>query len=196
MKRTILKYMAAGIVITTIASSCLKSNPYYEDFSSITPMADIPKATVNAVAASAPTTSWVSLDSLPGGFDYLTAVHLSAPDHVGDVTVRMVIDKAAANTWITNHPTAGYTLIPDSLFSVPSLDVKISNAGVFSTGDFHVTIKSGVRDPATGTVLVPKGTSIFKTYKFILPISIESVPGTNYGIAANYKTVLWYIKVK
>jgi hypothetical protein len=192
MKRTFLKYIAAGIVITTIASSCLKSNPYYEDFSSITPIADIPKATVNAVTASLPTTSWVSLDSLPGGFDYLTAIHLSAADHVGDVTVRVSIDKAAANTWIAAHPTAGYTLIPDSLFTPGSLDVKITNAGVFSTGDFHVLIKSGTKDPTTGS----PGVSIFKTHKYILPVSIESVPGTSYGVAANYKTVLWYIKVK
>jgi len=195
MKTKLIKYIGV-ILLASSFTACLKSNKYYEDFSSIVPIADIPKAPVNALAAAAPTNSWVLLDSLAAGQDYLTAIHLSAAEHVGDVTIRMKIDTAAARVWLAKPTSSTYSLLPDSLYTIPSLDVKIANAGVFNTGDFVVHIKSGVRDPATGTVAVPKGTSIFKTKKFILPITIESVPGTNYGVAANYGTILWYIRVK
>jgi len=192
MKINILTYLFV-LCLATSVTGCLKSNPYFEDFSSTQPIADLPKAPVNALTAAAPTNSWVLLDSTANGFDYATAVHIAAKDHIGDVTVRMNIDKAGAQNWIAAHPTAGYTLLPDSLYTVASLDVKVPNAGVFNTGDFIVRIKSGVRDPNTGTATVP-GKSIFKTNKFILPVSIESASG--YGIASNFKTILWYIRVK
>ena len=188
MKKLLLIYLGAAAIL--INTGCLKSNPYAEDFSTTQPVADIPKAPANAVAvATAPTNSWFILDSTAAGVDYATAVHLSAKDHVGDVTLRMKIDKNAANTWITNHSTAGYALIPDSLYTVKSLDVTVPNAGVFSTGDFIVHINSGARDAATTR-------STFKTHKYILPVTIESAAGGQYTVASNFQTVLWYIRVK
>ena len=194
MNKVIINFsLVAGVLISLTA--CLKSTKYYEDFSSIQPIADLPKAPVNAITAAAPTNSLTLLDSLPAGVDYLTAVHLSAKDHVGDVTIRMKIDTAAAGIWLRSHASLGFRLLPDSLYTVPSLDVKITNAGVFAVGDFPVRIKTGVRDPATGTPTVP-GKSIFKSYKFILPVSIDTVLNTTYGVANNYRTILWYIRVK
>lgn len=195
MKKVILRYIPFLIVVVVV-SSCLKENKYFEDFSSTQPIADITKAPANAVNAAAPTSSWVLMDSLATGFDYKTAVHIAAKEHVGDVTIRMKIDKVAGQAWIASHSTLGYTLMPDSLYTVPSLDVLIPNAGVFTTGDFTVHVRSNVRDPATGTATVPKGASIFKTFKFILPVSIDTVTSAPYTTASNFRTILWYMRVK
>lgn len=189
MKKLLLIYTLAAATLLTTA--CLKSNPYAEDFSSTMPIADLPKAPANAITvATAPTNSWYLLDSTGGGVDYATAVHISAKEHVGDVTLHMKIDKDAANLWIANHTSGGYSLIPDSLYTVPSLDVTIPNAGVFSTGDFIVHIKTGVKDPVT------PARSIFKTHKYILPVTIESAAGGKYTVASNFQTILWYIRLK
>lgn len=189
MKKIInIQLLVVILISSCIISSCLKSNPYYEDFSSTQPIADIPKAAANAITAAAPTSSWEILDTLAGGVDYLTAIHISYKDHIGDQTVHVIIDKTAAQTWIANHATAGYTLIPDSLFTVPTTNVLIPNAGVFSTGDFKVHINTKAKNSS--------GVNVFKANKFILPVSIDTVLNQPYRVASNYRTVLWYIRVK
>lgn len=178
------KILLSAVVLLVMLASCLKKNNFYEDFSSTQPIADIPKAASNALEAAAPTNSWFILDSAAGPQDYATAVHLSAKNHVGDVTLKMKIDIDGANKWIANH--AGYELLPADLYTVGSTDVVIKNAGVYSTGDFIVNIKANADD---GT-----GVSRFKGKKYILPVTI--VQAGNYGIASNYQTVLWLIRVK
>ncbi len=178
------KLILSTVILLVIFSSCLKKNDFYEDFSSTQPIADIPKAAANALNAAAPTNSWFILDSAAGPQDYKTAIHLSAKNHVGDVTIKVKIDIDGANEWIAKHP--GYEVLPADLYTVGSTDVLIANAGVFSTGDFAVNIKANADD---GT-----GVSRFKNKKYILPVSI--VQAGNYGIASNYKTVLWLIRVK
>ena len=187
MKKNIV-LLSFLILIVTGLLSCLKSTPLYTDYGSTQPMADIPKAPANALTGAAPTNSWIVLDTLNGGVDYLTAVHLSAKDHVGDVTLKMKIDTAAATVWINAHPSAGYKLIPDSLYTVSSLEVIIRNAGVFSTGDFPVRINTNAKDTL--------GNKLFKVNKFILPVMIESVEGANYQVASNFQYILWYIRIK
>lgn len=186
MKKIVTKYLPLFIVVVAL-SSCFKDNPYFEDFSSTQPTADIPKAKANAVLSATPTNSWFTLDSTAAGVDYATAVHIAAKEHVGDVTVRMKIDKEAGQTWVTAHPA--YSLLPDSLYTVASYDVVIPNAGVFTTADFVVHIKTGATDPDTGT-------SIFKTHKYILPVSIDSVVSHPYVVESNFRTILWLINVK
>lgn len=193
MKKLIIKFLPLFIIVSSV-SSCLKSNDYFEDFSSTQPTADIPKAKANALASATPTASWFTLDSTAAGVDYATAVHIASKDHVGDITIRMKIDKANAQTWVAAHPT--YELLPDSLYTVGSLDVLIPNAGVFTTADFNVHIKTGVRDPNTGTATTPKGASIFKTHQFILPVSIDTVVTHPYTVESNFRTILWKINVK
>lgn len=186
MKRFILKYIPV-VAIGFMFTSCLKNNSLYESYDSLQPIADLPKAKANALNSTTPTASWEKLDTLAGGYDYKTAVHISAKDHVGDVTVSMKIDKTAAQTWVTSMP-GGYTVIPDSLYTVGSLNVTIPNAGVFSTGDFVVHIKSNAKTAG--------GVNVFKANKFILPVSIDKVTSSNYGVAENFRTILWYIQVK
>ena len=186
MKKNIITLTFAFALALGMAS-CLKSNDLYTDFASTQPTADITKAPGNALLAAAPTASWFTLSTTPGGVDYKTAVHISSKDHLGDVTLNMKIDKAAAATWITAHPAGGYEVIPDSLFTVPSLTVTIKNAGVFSVGDFVVHLKTDTKDGG--------GNYVFKTHKFILPVKIESVASANYTVASNFQYILWYIKV-
>jgi hypothetical protein len=209
MKKLFYPFIPVIAVVVTL-TSCLKSNDKYESYDSLKPIADIPKAPANTVTVStAPTNSWFTLDSLPAGVDYNTAVHLSAADHVGDVTLHMKIDKDAANAFISRVPffrtnigtsaspvydTTYCALIPDSLYTVPSLDVKIADAGVFSTGDFTVHIKTAAVD-ADGTKLF-KHTPANKHKAYILPVSIDNVASAPYDVSSNFKTVLWYIKVK
>lgn len=187
MKKRSIVYLPL-FAVAILFTACLKENKYFEDFSSVQPMADIPKAPANALTAAAPTNSWFILDSAAGTVDYNTAVHLAAKDHVGDVTVRMKIDKAAGQQWLSAHPTSGFELLPDDLYTVPSTDVVIPNAGVFSVGDFTVKIKANANNGA--------GVSRFKDKKYILPVAIDQVLTNNYGIASNYKYILWYIRVK
>jgi uncharacterized protein DUF1735 len=188
MKKNLLNIILL-LIVTIGFTSCLKENPLYTDYSTTLPIADIPKAPANAATvAKTPTSSWQILDTLATGVDYLTAVHLSAKNHVGDITLKMKIDIDAANLWLSKNPTAGYTLIPDSLYSVPSLTVTIKDAGVFTTGDFAVHINSNAKDE--------DGNKLFKTHKYILPVSIESVNEGKYSVASNFQTILWYIRIK
>jgi hypothetical protein len=180
MKKTIIKFFSLVIVGASL-TGCLKSNNYFEDFSSTQPIVDLPKAPANAINQTNPTSTWFTMDSLPGGQDFQTAVHIAAKDHVGDVTVRMKIDKALATTWLATRPT--YKLIPDSLYTVGSLDVTIPNAGVFTTADFVVRIKTQYR-------------SLFKSNNFILPVSIDTTVNRAYTVASNYRTIFWRINVK
>jgi len=186
MKKTVIKYLPLFILVVGL-SSCFKENPYFEDFASTQPTADIPKAKANALLSATPTASWFTLDSSAAGVDYATAVHIAAKDHVGDVTVRMKIDQQAGQTWVTAHPT--YSLLPDSLYSVANYDVLIPNAGVFTTADFIVHIKTGAVDPANGK-------SIFKTHKYILPVAIDTVVSHPFVIESNFRNILWLINVK
>lgn len=204
MKKNIINLVLLAIV-TTGFMSCLKSNDLYTDYGSTQPMADIPKAPSNAVANSSLTASWQILDTTLSEVDYLTAVHLSAANHVGDVTIKMKIDNDAGNAYIAKVPftvatvngkkdtTYNKILTPD-LYSVSSYDVKIANAGVFSTGDFAVRIKIGTK--------AADGQSLFNHtpdnhhFSYILPVSIVSAGDGKYGIASNFQTILWRIRVK
>jgi hypothetical protein len=187
MKKIFLKILPL-LVVPIALTSCLKENKYFEDFSSTQPIADLPKAPANALTASAPTNSWFVLDSAAGTVDYNTAVHISAKDHIGDITVHMKIDRAAGQKWIDAHPAGGYELLPEDLYTVPSYDVVIPNAGVFSTGDFTVKVKANANDGA--------GVSRFKNKKYILPVAIDKVVNQDIGIASNFQYVLWRMQVK
>jgi len=186
MKKILFRLIPVAAAVLTM-TSCLKNNDKYESYDSLKPIADLPKAKANAAKQATPTNSWMVLDTVNAGVDYLTAVHISYKDHIGDVIVKMKIDKAAAQTWLSTLGTT-YKLIPDSLYSVSSFNVTVPNAGVFSTGDFAVHIKTNAKD-ATGT-------NVFKANKFILPVSIDSVTSANYTVASNFQTIFWYIRVK
>jgi hypothetical protein len=201
MKKTIKYFLLLMVVVSFTA--CLKSNEFFEDFSSTQPTADIPKAPANTVTRStAPTNSWFTLDSSAAGVDYPTAVHISAKNHVGDVTVRMKIDKTAGQAFITRVPytvltgkdTVYYEVIPDSLYTVPSYDVVVKNAGVFNTGDFNVHIKTGALAPDGQDVFIHTKANKHKFY--ILPVSIDTVTSHPFTVESNFKTILWKINVK
>lgn len=187
MKKIFLKFLPF-LIVPVVFTSCLKESKYFEDFSSTQPIADLPKAPANALTATAPTNSWEVLDSAAGTVDYKTAVHISAKDHIGDVTVRMKIDRVAAQSWIDAHPSGGYELLPEDLYTVPSYDVVIQNAGVFSVGDFVVKVKANANNGA--------GVSRFKNKKYILPVSIDKVVSQDFGIAENFRHVLWNMRIK
>ncbi|ANE52628.1 DUF1735 domain-containing protein [Flavisolibacter tropicus] len=187
MKKLLIRIIPF-ILIPAVLTSCLKKFELAEDFSSTQPIADLPKAPANALNATAPTNSWFILDSAQGTVDYSTAVHISAKDHVGDVTVRMKIDRAAGQKWIDAHPSGGYELLPEDLYTVPTLDVVIPNAGVFSVGDFIVKVKANANNGA--------GVSRFKNKKYILPVSIDNVVSHNFTVAENFRNVLWNMRVK
>ncbi|MEO6819013.1 MAG: DUF1735 domain-containing protein [Ginsengibacter sp.] len=205
MKKSIIN-LGMLLIVTTGFMSCLKSNALYTDYGSTQPIADIPKAPGNTVSTStAPTSSWQILDTTKSEVDYLTAVHLSANSHVGDVTLKMKIDVDAANAFIARVPytiaavgtkrdTIYYKVLPPELYTVPSYDVTIANAGVFSTGDFNVRIKIGTKD-ANGENLF-NHTIVNKHFYYILPITIVSAGDGKYAVASNFQTILWRIRVK
>ena len=176
------------LLLTVIVSStaCLKSNDYFEDFSSTQPVADIPKASNLGLKTPAIT---VTLDSALHTVDLKTAVHISAKEHIGDVTVKLKVDKAAAQALIARVPATGFTdyrtnqVLPDSLITVPKFDAVIPNAGVFSVGDFVVQIKTDKMSKAA-----------FNANKYVLALSIESASG--YTVASNFSTIYYNVRVK
>src|SRR4051812_48843868 len=105
MKKILFRFIPVAATVLTL-TSCLKSNDKYESYDSLQPIADLPKAKANAIKSATPTTSWTVLDTVNAGVDYPTAVHISYKDHLGDVVVKMKIDKAAAQTWLSTLGTA------------------------------------------------------------------------------------------
>ena len=164
-------------------TSCLKSNDLYTDYGSTQPVADLPKASNLSLKTPALV---ASLDSVlaPGTVDLLTAVHISAKDHIGDVTIKLGVDNVAATALIARVPAPGqtdyrtYQILPASLITVPTTSATIPNAGVFSVGNFIVKIQTGSMSKAA-----------FNAQKYLLAISITD--GGGYTIASNFQTIYY-----
>jgi len=182
MKNT-FKNSIIALSAMIIFGGCLKTNEYYQGFTDIAPLADFPLShlssdtlTVYAVniATSADATS-----------DTLVAVHLSAKNHVGDVTFQLGLGSQdpAFLAFMAAHTE--YTLMPPNLYSFDS-SVTIINAGVLTTANFSVKFKTATVD--TG------GNNLFLSNEYVLPIIIKSAG--NYEIAQNFRMIVMRVLAK
>lgn len=181
--KIILKNSIIFLLVMVVLGGCLKTNPLYEGYSSIKPIADIPLSHL-----SSDTLTVYALDVAPSAdatIDTLVAVHLSDKNHVGDVTFQLGLgtSDSAYIAFMAAHPE--YTLMPSNLYSFDS-SVTIHNAGVLNTADFSVKFKTAALDTA--------GNNLFISNEYVLPIIIKNAGG--YEIASNFRMILMRVTAK
>ena len=177
-KYTILFFLSALIL-----TSCLKTNDLYEGYENLAPVADIP---LSRLSSDTLTIYALAIASSPDAtIDTALAVHLSAKDHIGDVTFNLGLGTSdtAFTKFMADHPE--YTLLPSSLYSFDST-VTIVNAGVLNTATLPFHFKTAALDSA--------GNNLFLSNEYVLPIIIKDAGG--YGIASNFRMIVMRVLAK
>lgn len=181
--KKIVKNSIILILTAVVFAGCLKTNSLYEGFTDLAPLADIPLSHLSSdtltiyalpVASSADAT-----------IDTLLSVHLSAKNHVGDVTFTLGLGTSdpAYITFMSKHPE--YTLMPANLYSFDS-SVVIKNAGVLNSADISVKFKTGALDA--------NGNNLFLSNEYVLPIIIKNAG--SYQIASNFRMIVMRVLAK
>jgi|GEM_PF-3336545 len=113
MKRVFKYDRIVGILVATLMlTGCLKTNSLYTDFSNPTPLADINLS--NLSNADDSLTAY-ALDTGSEWVDTSIAVHLSAANHVGNVTFTMAVaDTNAVFQGMYNYNQQMFNLYNDS----------------------------------------------------------------------------------
>ncbi len=182
MKR-VIKNSVIFLLVATVLGGCLKNNDLYEGFNDLAPLADIPLSHL-----SSDTLTVYALPVAPSAdatIDTVVAVHLSAKNHVGNVTFSLGVgaSDSAFAAFMTAHPE--YTLMPSNLYSFDST-VTITDAGVLNTATFPVRFKTATVDTA--------GNNLFLSNQYVLPIIIKDAGG--YGIATNFRMIIMRVLAK
>jgi hypothetical protein len=165
------------LILAVTLGGCLKNNDFYEGFTDLEPLADIPLSHLSSDTLTA-----YVLDAAPSpdaSVDTMIAVHLSAKNHVGDVTFTLGLGTSdpAFVAFMAAHPE--YTLMPPDLYSFDST-VTIPNAGVLNTATFPISFKTAAVDA--------NGNKLFFTNEYVLPIIIKSAG--SYKVASNFRMII------
>src|SRR4051812_5756365 len=171
------------LLSTLVLGGCLKNNDFYEGFTNLEPLADIPLSHLSSDTLSP--YALVVAPSPDATIDTVVAVHLSAKDHVGDVTFTLGLgtSDSAYVAFMAAHPE--YTLMPSDLYSFDST-VTIKNAGVLNTATFPIRFKTAAVDA--------EGNNRFLSNEYVLPIIIKDAGG--YKIAANFRMIFLRVLAK
>jgi hypothetical protein len=172
-----LKNLIIFLLASVILGGCLKTNPLYEGFEDIKPLADIP---LSHLSTDTLTPYVMSVAATPDAtIDTVVAVHLSAKNHVGDVTFQLGLgdQDSAFKAYLKAHPD--FELCPPELYSFDP-EVTIQNAGVLNTANFKVSFKTGAVDA--------DGNNLFLSHNYLLPIIIKDAGG--YQIASNFRMII------
>lgn len=175
--KKIIKSSILFLFGAVLLSGCLKTNEYYEGFENIKPLADFP---LSHLSTDTLTPYVLEVAPTPDAtVDTLVAVHLSAKDHVGDVTFHLGLGDTdpAFTKYLEDHPE--FELLPANLYSFDST-VTIQNAGVLNTANFTVKFKSGAVDA--------DGNNLFLSHNYLLPIIIKDAG--NYDVASNFRMII------
>jgi len=155
----------AGICIVLLGVGCLKPAKYYTNFFDIGTIAQF------SLGGTAPTNAWIAVQNTPT--DYTIMVNLATPKPLTkDVVITLALDTADFNQQLAS---GGYTLLPDSDYTVPSWTVTIP-AGQDS-GTFHIQISSAKLGATLGS---------------ILPLHIVDASGI--PISTNYGYGFWLVQ--
>ncbi|RYE20782.1 MAG: DUF1735 domain-containing protein [Sphingobacteriaceae bacterium] len=180
MKKNNIKDLLLTALIVALSmnlSSCLKSKDTYVDFSKVGTTIELPLAALNQETGVRVVTNTYTTSTTPS--DLPVVVNIASPKPLNrDLTVTLGVNaNDAIGKLNTAVPTAGYVLIPNNLYSVPSL---------------QVTIPAGQR---TATVNFKINSSLIgiNNTKYVLPISIVDAGGEQISL---YSTVYYNIKAK
>ena len=144
---------------------CLKPAKYYTDFFDIGTIAQFSQG------GPTPANAWITVQGTPT--DYTIMVNLAAPKPASkDIVFTLAIDTADFNQQLAS---AGYSILPDSDYTVPSWTVTIP-AGQDS-GTFHIQVSSAKLGPNLG---------------FILPLHIVNASGV--PISSNFGYGFWLVQ--
>ncbi len=154
MKQIKNKYLGLLLAVGLVFSlqSCLKNGKFYADFSKGSPAVELPLAAhyVNKPFA-------LALDVSQTPTTYYVVVNVASVDIPSSpVTATLQVDQAYLDQYNSDHGTS-YELLPDSAYSIPSLDA---------------TIPAGHREDSVPIMI--NTTKVASGHAWILPIGIAS----------------------
>ncbi len=158
--------LGIGFSLCLLSSSCVKTNPNYTNFADVHPIAEfyLGGPTIN--------TAFIATQSTPT--DYTIDVNLASPNPAArPITVTLAIDTADFNRM---NDSVGdiYTLLPDSVYTVP--DWKVTIATGQHLASLHIQVNSS---------------GLNNGYLFILPLKITDASGVT--ISANFGNGYWWV---
>lgn len=215
----ILKYSIGAFLVCFAFVGCLKTNPLYEGFEDIKPIADIP---LSNLSNSSDSTTAYSLDLLKdpnATLDTAIGVHLSAKNHVGDVTFKLAKveddpvfqamfkhNQLMFKIWNTYTQEQWDAIDADTQDKIEDYvtnhdELALPPDGLYSIGDWDVTIKdAGVLNVGrlfikikTG-MLDANGDPLLALHNYVIPIKIEDAGG--YDVASNFRMIFLVLKGK
>jgi hypothetical protein len=148
-----------------LGTGCLKPAKYYTNFF------DVGAITQFSLGGNSLTNAWITMQSTPT--DYTLNVNIAAPSPLSKaVTITLALDTADFNQQLAGN---GYSILPDSDYTVPSWTVTIP-AGQDS-GTFHIQISS---------------TKLGSNTNFVLPLHITDASGV--PISSNFGYGFWLVQ--
>lgn len=168
MRKYITTYTAILLAITAglLSGSCVKTAPNYTNFSDIQPIAEL------FLGGPAINTGYIATLSAPT--DYTIDVNLASPDAASQpLIMTLALDTADFNR-MNDSVGDMYTLIPDSVYTVPSWKVTVAKGE--HQASLHILVNSSMLNNQN---------------LFILPLRITDASGTT--ISGNYGHGFWLI---
>jgi hypothetical protein len=164
MKNYLSLYLLLGLLLIT--GSCVKTSPYYTDFSDLHPIAELYTGgpTIN--------NAWIATQAAPT--DYTVEVNLASPNAASaPIVVTLELDTARFSE-LNDSVGNLYTLLPDSVYTVPSWKVTIDKGEHLAA--FHIEVSSS---------------KLNGMYVYILPLKITDASGIT--ISANFGYGYWQV---
>ena len=162
----LLKALIPIPVLALLAGSCVKTAPHYTNFSDISPIAEL--------FTGGPTINPAYIATQTTPTDYTIEVNLASPNAAAKpIPITLAIDTADFNEM---NDSLGdiYTLLPSTIYTVPSWTVTIATGQ--HLGSLHIEVNSSLLDP---------------TQNYILPLKIVNAPGLT--ISGNFGNGYWQI---
>lgn len=156
----------SGIIFLLLTNSCVKTNSEYTNFADVHPIAEF------YLGGPAINTAYIATQATPT--DYTIDVNLASPNPATKpITLTLAIDSADFNRM---NDSVGdiYTLLPDSIYTVPNWKVTIATGQHLAS--LHIQVNSSKLN--SGNL-------------FILPLKITDASGVT--ISGNFGNGYWWI---
>lgn len=168
----ILKWMAPALCVVLL-SSCLKNKNEQPDFSSVTPVLEIPVASPTGNGGGNSMTLTYTRSATPE--DYTFYVNYAAPDaNASAVVVGLAVDPAALAKFNTVNASS-LVILPSTGYSAPT----------------SVTIPAGQRKM---TVAIKINTAGLAAGTYALPFTISNAAGI--VISKNFASIIFKVVIK
>jgi uncharacterized protein DUF1735 len=172
--------LAIGLMI--VAGSCVKTNPYYTNFSDIQPIAEFFLPGPSILRGPLVSAAYIATQSTPT--DYTIDVNLASPKPAPkDLVVTVAVDTVDFNRFNDSvsqgNPSLTYTLLPANTYTVPNWKVTIP-AGQ-NKASLHIQVNSALIT----------NSSLAGPVSYLLPLKITDASGTT--ISGNFSVGYWII---